>query len=104
MRAAALVAIACLLAGCVTTTLQPGAAAVRVTTNPDVIASCSYVGQVKASDRMNGGLLGQDAAEENTHRRLQNRAHAMGGNAVFVNSSAADLSGARARGEVYSCS
>jgi hypothetical protein len=91
------------LSGCVTTRVQPGAESVRVTTNADVVQGCEYLGAVKASDRMNGGLIGQDAAEENVDRRLKNKTHAMGGNVVHVQRGGAVYAGASMRGEAYRC-
>ena len=67
------------LAGCVTTKVTPEGESVRVTTNPEAIKGCRYVGDIQASDRMNGGAFGQDAAEENTFRRVKNATAAMGG-------------------------
>lgn len=92
-----------LLASCVTTRLTPDASRVRVTGNSAVVSGCEYLGDVKASDRMNGGLVGQDAAEENTDRRMRNAAAAMGGNVVHLQRERADYFGASARGEVYRC-
>jgi Domain of unknown function (DUF4156) len=89
---------------CVTTQLTPAAQKVRVTTNVEVVRGCKFVGEVKASDRMNGGMFGQDAAEENTYRRLKNRAAQIGGNVVLLNRASTGYSGATARGEVYRCS
>ena len=52
---------------------------------------------------MNGGLVGVDAAEENTHRRLKNSAFEMGANVVHIMRADASALGASARGEAYHC-
>jgi hypothetical protein len=91
------------LTSCVTTTLTPSGERVRVTTNTETVRGCDFVGEVKASDRMNGGALGQDAAEENTYRRLRNDAAAMGGNIVLLNRASTGRNGSTARGEVFRC-
>jgi hypothetical protein len=99
------VAVAALLAlaGCVTTELSPRARLVRVTSSGAVVRDCKFIGDVQASDRMNGGWLGMDAAEENTERRMKNRAAAMGGNVILLNRTDKGYFGAGARGEVYDC-
>ena len=102
MRLALLLLVA-LLPACVTTTLKDGAEAVRVTDNVDAVKGCKYLGEVVASDRMNGGLLGMDAAEENTYRRLKNRALELGANTVHVQRASTSPVGAKARGEAYQC-
>lgn len=92
-----------LLAGCVTTKVTPEGEGVRVTTNPEAIKGCRYVGDIQASDRMNGGAFGQDAAEENTFRRVKNATAAMGGNVAFLQHSDVSVYGASKRAEAYNC-
>jgi len=91
------------VAACVTTKLTPAAERVRVTSNAAALKDCKLVGNVDASDRMNGGMMGQMAAEENTSRRLRNKAADMGANTVLLVSSTTGMSGSRSRAEVYSC-
>lgn len=92
-----------LMSGCVTTQLTSSGDAVRVTSNPEVVRGCTYIGNATASDRMNGGVAGKDAARENTDRRLRNKAAEMGGDTVHLMSDDYGWSGAAARGEVYRC-
>lgn len=92
-----------LVTGCVTTQLTPEAQAVRVTTNADAVKNCKYIGAVDGSDRMNGGMVGQMAAEENANRRLRNNAAKMGANVVLMATSTTGMSGSRERGEAYAC-
>lgn len=91
------------LAGCVTTQLTPRAQMVRLTSNPEAVRGCTLVGNVDASDRLQGGMMGQMAAEENANRRLQNKAAEMGANVVLFTNSTTGMSGSRVRGEAYTC-
>lgn len=92
-----------ILGGCVTTTLTSAGEKVRFTSNPDVVRPCKYLGEVTGADRMNGGTMGQGAAEENANRRLRNNAAQMGGDTVFVSTSTTNTSGSVQRGEAFKC-
>lgn len=91
------------LAGCVTTRLSQGGEQVRVTSNPDVVVGCQYLGPTEGRDRMNGGYMGQGAAEENSMRRIRNSAAKMGANTVHLVSTMTGMSGSTIRGEAYHC-
>jgi uncharacterized protein YbjQ (UPF0145 family) len=104
MRTPILVVSLALLSACVTTHLTPEAEKVRVTTNPEAVRGCKLLGNIEASDKMNGGMVGQMAAEENANRRLRNDAAKLGANVVLMGSSTTGMSGSRARGEAYACS
>ena len=92
-----------LLVGCVTTQLTPAGRAVRLTSNPEAVSGCRLVGEIEGKDRVNGGMLGQGAAEENATRRLKNKAAEMGANVVLLTTSSAGMGGARMLGEGYLC-
>jgi uncharacterized protein YbjQ (UPF0145 family) len=92
-----------LLLGCVTTSLTPAGSKVRVTTNPEAVKGCKYLGEVMGRDRMNGGTAGQWAAEENADNRFKNRAAEMGANTVLMITAQTNTSGAVKRGEAYAC-
>ena len=92
-----------LTSACVTTKLTPAAERVRVTTNVEALKDCKLLGNVDASDRLNGGMAGQMAAEENTNRRLRNKAAEMGANTVLMVTSTTGMSGSRSRAEAYAC-
>lgn len=92
------------LAACVTTRLTPEAEKVRVTTNQEAVKGCKLVGPVESSDKMNGGMIGQVAAEENANRRIRNDAAKLGANVVLFVNSTTGMSGSRVRGEAYACS
>lgn len=96
--------IALVLPACVTVSLSPEGSQVRLTSNPEVVRGCSYIGQVQGTDHMNGGLAGQGAAEENAMREIRNRAAQMGANTVHLVTSKTGFSGAAVRGEAYKCS
>jgi uncharacterized protein YbjQ (UPF0145 family) len=103
MKRVVVVAGVMILSACVTTDLTPAGQTVRITSNPDVVRPCKFIGEVTGADRMNGGTMGQGAAEENANRRLRNNAAAMGANTVFVGVSTTNTSGSVQRGEAYQC-
>ena len=94
MRTLTLVAMLAVSA-CVSTT--PAGERVRVTSNPDVVKSCKFLGHVKATSGW-GASAGTGLAGSNTEKTLQNKTAALGGNVVFV-----VASGIHASGEAYAC-
>ena len=70
---------------------------VRVTSNPDAVKGCAFLGNVKATSGW-GGSAGTGLAGSNTEKTLQNKTADMGGNVLFVVSS-----GIHASGEAYRC-
>lgn len=94
-RLAALVLSTLAMLSCVTTT--PSGSRVRVTSNPDVVKGCEFLGNVKATSGW-GGSAGTGLAGSNTEKTLQNKTAALGGNVVFV-----VASGIHASGEAYRC-
>lgn len=103
MRALILATAAALLTGCVYTKLHPGADGVRVTANANAVEGCELVGEVKSADYLNGGAGGQSAGQENTDRKMKNKALALGGNVVHIRDEDSNYYGTSARGEVYRC-
>jgi hypothetical protein len=95
LKRLALFASACALS-CVSTTQQ--GARVRVTSNPDVVRGCEFLGNVKATSGW-GGSAGTGLAESNTEKTLQNKTAALGGNVLYE-----VQSGIHASGEAYFCS
>ena len=83
--------------------LSPAAEAVRVTSNPDAVKGCKFIAEVTGADRLNGGMMGQMAAEENATRFLKKNASEAGANTVLVSASTTGMSGSRKRGEAYAC-
>jgi hypothetical protein len=90
-----------LLGGCASMT--PAGEQVRVTTNPEIVKGCEYLGEVKGADHMWGGAFGQGAAEKNAHKRLKNNAAEMGADTVLLATDHTGFSGSVKRGEAYRC-
>jgi uncharacterized protein YbjQ (UPF0145 family) len=103
MKRMAIVAASFLMASCVTTSLTPEGAKVRVTSNPEAVHGCTLVGEVKGADHWNGGMMGQGAAQETAMRELKNRAAAAGANVVLIVTSTTNMSGSVQLGEGYRC-
>jgi uncharacterized protein YbjQ (UPF0145 family) len=91
------------LMACVRVALEPGAETVRVTASQDAVKGCKSLGLVKGADRLQGGIIGQGAAEDNAMTRIRNHAHQMGANTVLMITSRAGMSGSSAQGEAFSC-
>lgn len=96
--------LAVALGGCVHVQVTPKAESVRLTSNAEEVQGCQLVGHVEGRDRLNGGILGQRAAEENAQRALRNNAARMGANTVLVVSGTTGMTGSRQQGEAYACS
>lgn len=92
------VLFAALLGGC-TTSLVPGAEAVRVTTDASAVQGCARIGEVKGGDNMSSAGRG----EENASRRLKNAAVKLGANVVLLSSTTAHLNATQMRGEAFKC-
>jgi hypothetical protein len=101
MRRPLLLSLLAPLVACVAT-LTPAGSVVRVTANPEAVRGCRVVGEVRGSDRLQGGALA-DAAERNADAQLRNAAGALGANVVLLSSSSTDRSGSTVRGEAYAC-
>lgn len=89
--------------GCATTTLSEAGSAVRITSSPDIVKGCHFLGEVKGSDHVNGGVMGQGAAENNSRNEIRNNAASLGANVVHLNSSNVGMGGASIHGEAYRC-
>jgi hypothetical protein len=83
------------LNGCVS--VSEKGSQVRVTSNPDAVRGCQFLGNVKATSGW-GGSAGTGLAGSNTEKSLQNKTADLGGNVLFVVSS-----GIHASGEAYRC-
>lgn len=94
-RLVLLLVCAVALLSCVSTT--PQGQKVRVTSNPDVVKPCQFLGNVRATSGW-GGSAGTGLAGSNTEKTLQNKTASLGGNVVFV-----VASGIHASGEAYRC-
>lgn len=70
---------------------------VRITSNPEVVRGCEFLGNIK-SDSGWGGSAATGLGTSNTEKALQNRTGEMGGNVIFIVSA-----GVHATGEAYKC-
>lgn len=90
-----------LSAGCATQ-LNAKGAAVRVTSNPEVVRGCKYLGRVSGSDHMHGGVL-QGTAEKSADAEMRNGAAWIGANTIFLVRGSTGWGGSSQMGEAYSC-
>jgi Domain of unknown function (DUF4156) len=101
-RIAALICLSVLATGCAS--LSPAGQRVRVTANADVVRSCEFVGNVKASSTF-GGPVGGNMGEDQVEIKMQNETAELGGNVLFLTSNRAGGFGGLSRGigEAYKC-
>lgn len=92
-----------LVTSCAYAKLDPAARDVRVTSNTDAVRGCTLKGEVTGADALNGGLVGQGAAEKNAMVKLRNEAAKIGANVVLLSTGSTNFSGSRYRGEAYAC-
>jgi hypothetical protein len=88
-----LLAVLAVGAGCVSVSKQ--GASVRVTTNPEVVRGCQYLGSVNSTSGW-GGPAGTGLGTANTEADMRNKAAGLGGDILFVTAT-----GVHASGEVY---
>ena len=88
------------LASCVSTT--PAGERVRVTSNPEAVRECTYLGAVEGRSSW-GGYAGQSTGEKNSMAKLQNKAAEMGADTVLLVTSHSGVGGSQQRGETYRC-
>ncbi len=103
MRTKAALALCLLATGCLVPVNHYGLQ-VRLTTNPDVVKGCRFIGEVRGADHLNGGALGSETAQENAERILRNNAGQIGANVVLLSRTRSHYyTGATAIGEAYAC-
>jgi hypothetical protein len=84
-----------LLTGCARLSYE--GAEVRITSNPDIVKGCTFLGNVKSTSGW-GGSAGTGLALSNNEKTLQNDTAYLGGNVVFIVGS-----GIHSTGEAYRC-
>ncbi len=94
--------LAILTAGC-TVAAQGNAARIRITSNPEAVRGCKFLGNVEGDDHVNGGQFGQAAAENNATVYMRNKANALGGNVILMVRSSTNTGGSNQLGEAYAC-
>lgn len=73
-----------LLSGCAT--LSPKGQRVRITTNPDVVRGCEFLGNISGYSGW-GGTAARSLGEEQVQIEMQNKTADIGGNVLFLISS-----------------
>jgi Domain of unknown function (DUF4156) len=99
----ALTAAAFAVAGCHNVKLTPQAEAVRVLRDPTQVTRCRFVDDVVSSDRLSGGLINRELAEENAYKILKQKTAKLGANTVLVSASTSGIQGAGMKGKAYQC-
>lgn len=79
---------------------------IRLTSNPDVVRGCKYLGQVEDSDH---SLWGSGHANENVEESIRAQAADKGANVIFLNTATATQGwlanggSAQKQGDAYRC-
>ena len=84
--------------------LTPQAESVRVIRDAAQVSRCRFVHDVESSDRLSGGLINRELAEENAYRILKQQTARLGANTVLSSGSTSGLQGAAMKGKAYACS
>lgn len=88
-----------LLASCVS--LKPEGQDVRVTSNPEIVKGCTYLGEVTGTTRY-GPVGNAKTDEQSAHNDLKNNAGKLGANTVLLQDTTGDNWIVK-RGEAYRC-
>ncbi len=91
------------IAACHNVNLSPEAKAVRVIRDASQVRSCRFVSDVESSDRLSGGLVNRDKAEENAYKILKEKTAKLGANTVLISSATSNYRGAGMQGKAYAC-
>lgn len=106
-RVTASVTISVLLpgvAGCHRVSLSPQEEAVRVIRDAGQVSRCRFVADVESSDRITGGLVNRDKAEENAYKILKQKTAKLNANTVLVAAASSGYTGSVMKGKAYACS
>jgi Domain of unknown function (DUF4156) len=91
------------LSACHNVQLTPQAEAVRVLRDASQVSRCRFVDDVESSDRLSGGLINREKAEENAYKILKQKTAKLGANTVLISSSTSGYQGAGMKGKAYAC-
>ena len=94
-RASLPIVVLVMLSGCVSA--SPEAQKVRVTSNPEVVRGCEFLGNVKAMSGWTRG--GSNIGGHNVQETLKQRTHDLGANTLYV----VNNEGSSGTGEAYRC-
>jgi hypothetical protein len=100
----ALTLMAFVFAGCHRVSLSPQEEAVRVIRDVSQVSRCRFVKEVVSSDRLSGGLVNRDRAEENAYKILKQKTAKLGANTVLLEGASSSYAGAGLKGKAYACS
>jgi Domain of unknown function (DUF4156) len=92
------------VAGCHRVSLSPAEEAVRVIRDAGQVSRCRFVKDVESSDRLSGGLVNREKAEENAYKILKQKTAKLGANTVLIATTSSGYAGAGMKGKAYACS
>lgn len=92
------------LAACHNVKLTPQADAVRVIRDASQVTRCRFVDDVVSSDRLSGGLINREKAEENAYKILKQKTAKLGANTVLLSTATSGYQGAGMKGKAFACS
>lgn len=92
------------VAGCHRVTLSPQEEAVRVIRDASQVSRCRFISDVESSDRLSGGVVYREKAEENAYKILKQKTAKLGANTVLVAAATSGYSGTAMKGKAYACS
>ena len=92
------------LSACHNVKLTPEAEAVRVIRDASQISRCRFISDVESSDRLSGGMINREKAEDNAYKILKQKSAKLGANTVLVSTSTSGYQGAGMKGKAYTCS
>ena len=91
------------IAACHNVKLTPQAESVRVIRDAAQVSRCRFVDDVESSDRLSGGLINRELAEQNAYKILKQKTAKLGANTVLISGSTSGLQGAAMKGKAYAC-
>jgi hypothetical protein len=90
-------------AACHRVTLSPQEEAVRVIRDANQVKGCRFVSDVVSSDRITGGLINRDKAEENAYKIIKQKTAKLGANTVLVAAASSGYTGSEMKGKAFAC-
>ena len=91
------------LGACHRVNLSPEEDSVRVLRDPNQVTRCRFVKEVSSSDRLTGGIVNREKAEENAYKILKQKTARLGANTVLVDRSYSGMAGTAMKGKAFAC-
>ncbi|MBC7843892.1 MAG: DUF4156 domain-containing protein [Gemmatimonadaceae bacterium] len=91
------------MAGCHRVSLNAQEEAVRVIRDASQVSECRFVSDVESSDRITGGLINREKAEENAYKILKQKTAKLGANTVLIAAASSGYTGSEMKGKAYAC-